>query len=199
MSAADMQAIVDSLANEQNQSRNRILQLVRQDTAILFSGAPRPLQPYQTVPDPLTTAGFRINSMRTPVSIEQARIEMFESQKREYEVEIEKKYSIPVACIVFVFVGVPLGIIARKGTFGISASVSLGFFLFYWACLLQGEQLANRGFIAPWFGMWVANIVIGVIGVYLTYRTARENLAFDWSVLTRFIPRRWRSQDEERL
>ncbi len=197
MSASDMQVIVDSLGNEQQRSRDRIFQLVRQDTTILFSGLPRPPQPYQTVPDPLTTAGFRINAMRTPVSIEQARIEMFEAQKREYEVEIEKKYAIPVACIVFVFVGAPLGIIARKGTFGVSASVSLGFFLFYWACLLQGEQLANRGFIAPWFGMWVANIVIGVIGVYLTYRIARENLAFNWSSLSRFVPHRWRRLVED--
>jgi len=197
MSAADMQAIVDSLSGEQQKSRTRILQLVRQDTAIIFSGSPRPHQPYQTTPDPLSTAGFRINAMRTPVSIEQARIEMFEAQKREYEVEIEKKYAIPVACIVFVFVGAPLGIIARKGTFGVSASVSLGFFLFYWGCLLQGEQLANRGFIAPWFGMWVANIVLGIIGVYLTYRIAKENLVFDWSVLRKFIPRRWRTQVEE--
>jgi lipopolysaccharide export system permease protein len=135
--------------------------------------------------------------MRTTVSIEQARMEMFEAQKREYEVEIYKKYAIPVACIVFVFVGAPLGIIARRGSFGVSASVSLGFFLFYWACLLQGEQLANRGFLSPWFGMWVANIVIGIIGIYLTYRIARENLVFDWTLLTRLIPTRWRPRMQE--
>ncbi len=199
MSADDMRAIVDSLSREQELSRTKMLDLLRQDTAALFSGLKSPLQPYQTTSDPTTTAGFRINSMRTPVTIEQARIEMFDAQKREYEVEIYKKYAIPVACIVFVFVGAPLGIIARKGTFGVSASVSLGFFLFYWACLLQGEQLANRGFIAPWFGMWVANIVIGAIGAYLTYRIARENLVFDWTLLTRFIPRRWRKQLEEQL
>ncbi|HEY6952617.1 MAG TPA: LptF/LptG family permease, partial [Bacteroidota bacterium] len=142
---------------------------------------------------------YRVNSAKANASIEEARIEMFDGQKREYLVEIYKKYSIPVACIVFVFVGAPLGIIARKGTFGVSASVSLGFFLFYWACLLQGEQLANRGFIAPWFGMWVANIVIGIIGGYLTYRIARENLAFDWTLLTRFVPKRWRRQFEEQV
>lgn len=199
MSAADMRAVVDSLNAEQQKCRNQIARLIAQDTNSIFSGSKQPPQPYQTTPDPLTTAGFRVNTLRTAISIEQARIEMFESQKREYEVEIYKKYAIPVACIVFVFVGAPLGIIARRGTFGVSASVSLGFFLFYWACLLQGEQLANRGFIAPWFGMWIANIVIGIMGLYLTYRVAQENLVFDWTVLTRFIPKRWRRQIEERL
>lgn len=197
MSADDMRAVVDSLGREQAKARQHVVQAVREDLSTIFSGVRRPHQPYQTTTNPITTAGFRLSSLRTTVSIEQARSQMFEAQKREYEVEIYKKYAIPVACIVFVFVGAPLGIIARKGTFGVSASVSLGFFLFYWACLLQGEQLANRGYISPWFGMWVANIVIGVIGLYLTYRIARENLVFDWSLLTRIIPRRWRKQFEE--
>ncbi len=47
--------------------------------------------------------------------------------------------------------------------------------------------------------MWVAHIVIGAIGAYLTYRIARENLTFDWTLLTRFVPRRWRKQLEEQL
>jgi lipopolysaccharide export system permease protein len=197
MSAADMRAVVDSLSKEQSKSEARIAQVLQQDIGTIFSNAKRPAQPYQTTTDPITTAGFRLSSMRTTVTIEQARMEMFETQKREYEVEIYKKYSIPVACIVFVFVGAPLGIIARKGSFGVSASVSLGFFLFYWACLLQGEQLANRGFLAPWFGMWVANIVIGIVGLYLTYRIARENLVFDWTLLTRFVPKRLRTWMQE--
>jgi lipopolysaccharide export system permease protein len=197
MSAADMRDVVDSLSREQSKSKARIAQVIQQDISTIFSNAKRPPQPYQTTTDPITTAGFRLSSMRTTVTIEQARMEMFETQKREYEVEIYKKYSIPVACIVFVFVGAPLGIIARKGSFGVSASVSLGFFLFYWACLLQGEQLANRGFLAPWFGMWVANIVIGIVGLYLTYRIARENLVFDWTLLTRFVPKRLRTWTQD--
>ena len=199
MSAADMRAAVDSLGKERTNSQTRIVQLIQLDVNTIFSPVKRPPQPYQTTLDPITTAGFRLSSMRTTISIEQARTEMFETQEREYEVEIHKKYAIPVACIVFVFVGAPLGIIARRGTFGVSASVSLGFFLFYWACLLQGEQLANRGFLTPWFGMWIANIVIGIIGLYLTYRIARENLVFDWTLLTRFLPKRWRNRTQEEL
>ena len=194
LSSADMQAIVDSLNADRERSRQRIQQVIRRETSNIFSVDRKPIAPYQTTSDSLTTAGFRINELRSTVTIEQARIQMFEAQTREYEVEIHKKYAIPVACIVFVFVGAPLGIIARRGTFGVSASVSLGFFLFYWACLLQGEQLANRGFLSPWFGMWIANIVIGAIGVYLTYRIARENLVFDWRALNRFVPKRWRKE-----
>ncbi len=192
MSSDEMRAIVDSLSNEGQNARTRITAAIQQDIDALFSSVKRPQQPYQTMSDPTITAGFRLSSLRNTITIEQARVAYFEAQEREYEVEIYKKYSIPVACIVFVFVGAPLGIIARRGTFGVSASVSIGFFVFYWGCLIQGEQLANRGFISPWFGMWVANIVIGIIGMYLTYRIAKENLVFDWNFFTRFVPQRWR-------
>jgi lipopolysaccharide export system permease protein len=122
-------------------------------------------------------------------------INIYERAVRSYLVEIHKKFSIPFACIVFVFIGAPLGIMSRRGTFGMGASLSLGFFVFYWACLKGGENLADRGFFDPWVGMWIANIILGIIGIYLTVRTARENPAIDWSYLARFIPKSWRSDN----
>jgi len=120
-------------------------------------------------------------------------ISVCKREAREYLVEIHKKFAIPFACIVFVFVGAPLGIMSRRGTFGVGASLSLGFFFFYWACLKGGENLADRGFFDPWIGMWIANIVLGIVGLYLTFRTARENLIINWSGLSRFVPKSWRS------
>lgn len=86
-----------------------------------------------------------------------------------YRVEIYKKYSIPFACIVFVLVGAPLGIRVRKGGFGVASGISLGFFLLYWTSLIGGEKLADREFISPLVGMWSANIVLGLIGIYLVF------------------------------
>jgi lipopolysaccharide export system permease protein len=125
-------------------------------------------------------------------------IDVYERSLRSYSVEIHKKFSIPVACIIFIFIGAPLGIMSRRGTFGLSASLSLGFFVFYWACLKGGENLADRGYFDPWVGMWIANIILGIIGLYLTVRTARENPTIDWSFLVRFIPKSWRSESRPR-
>lgn len=87
----------------------------------------------------------------------------------EFKVEIHKKYSIPIACVVFVLVGAPLGIMARRG--GLTAGVlSAGFFVFYYLCLIGGEQLADRMIITPWIAMWTPNIVLGGLGFYLTAR-----------------------------
>jgi lipopolysaccharide export system permease protein len=130
-----------------------------------------------------------IQSVRTDLFM----INDYEREARKYLVEIHKKFSIPFACIVFVFIGAPLGIMARRGTFGVGASLSIGFFLLYWMCLIDGEKLSDRLIIQPWLAMWIANIILGILGAYLTFRTARENLVIDWSSFLRFIPKRWRS------
>jgi lipopolysaccharide export system permease protein len=89
-----------------------------------------------------------------------------------YMVEIHKKYSIPFACIVFVLIGAPLGIITRRGGFGVAAGMSLGFFLLYWAFLIGGEKLADREMLSPFLSMWSANFILGLAGVYLTFKNS---------------------------
>jgi len=89
-------------------------------------------------------------------------------------VEIYKKYSIPFACIVFIFVGVPLGVKARHGGVAIGTGLSMFFFLLYWCFLIGGEQLADRRIIPPWLAMWSANIVVGFMGIWMTVRMIHE-------------------------
>ena len=89
-------------------------------------------------------------------------------------VEIHKKLSIPVACIVFVMVGAPLGIRVRRGGAATGAALSIGFFLVYWIFLISGEKLADRAVIAPWVAMWSPNIVIGLIGIALVWSLSRR-------------------------
>jgi lipopolysaccharide export system permease protein len=135
---------------------------------------------------------IRTRNLTANVSTSLFRIDAVERQIDQYWVEIHKKYSIPTACIVFVLVGIPLGVMARRGGFGIAATLSLGFFVLYWACLIGGEKLADRAILSPFWGMWIANIVIGAFGCYLTYRVGREALIIDWSVFQRLLPRKWR-------
>lgn len=93
-------------------------------------------------------------------------------QINSYDVEIFKKYSIPFACFVFILVGAPLGFRVKKGGFGIAAGLSLLFFLLYWISLIGGEKLADRGIVTPFVGMWIANILIGIFGIYLMFRSS---------------------------
>jgi len=104
--------------------------------------------------------------------------EQLEDQKKriaQYWVEIHKKFSIPLACIVFVLVGAPLGIMARRGGIGTGVVYSLLFYIIYWVGLIGGENLADRLIITPVVAMWTPNIIIGILGLIITWRMTRDN------------------------
>ncbi|MBS1536497.1 MAG: LptF/LptG family permease [Bacteroidetes bacterium] len=117
----------------------------------------------------------RISIYRATVESQSFQRGEYDSQVRKYSVEIDKKYSIPFACFVFVFIGCPLGVLSKRGNFGVSAAISLGFYVLYWACLIGGEKLADRAVISPALGMWLGNIILGGLGLILTYRMTNES------------------------
>ena len=124
-------------------------------------------------------------------------IETLHDQTNSYMVEIHKKYALPVACIVFILIGAPLGVMVRKGGFGIAASISLFFFVIYWAFLIAGEKFADRNIITPFWGMWSANILLFIVGLLLTTKTVQESVRIDLSFLKKIIPKQWRNFEEE--
>jgi len=110
-------------------------------------------------------------------------------------VEINKKFSIPAACIVFTLIGVPLGIMFRAGGLGVSGGVSVFFFLLYWICLIGGEDLADNGTIPPWLGMWSANIIISGLAVLFIIRNLKGYSMLDLANLKKILPKKWRGEN----
>ena len=94
------------------------------------------------------------------------------SKIARYLVEIHKKFSIPVACIIFVLLGAPIGMYTRRGNLGYAALIGTAFLTVYWISIIQGEKLADRLFISPATGMWTSNLILGVIGIYLVIRVS---------------------------
>ena len=81
-----------------------------------------------------------------------------------------KKFSLSLACFIFILVGAPLGVLARRGGFGVGAAMSLLFFVLYWMLMISGEKIAERGILDPFLSMWLANIVMASIGIALVVR-----------------------------
>jgi len=117
-----------------------------------------------------------------------------------YTVEIHKKFSIPVACFVFIILGAPLGILSHKGGMGVAGAISLIFFTFYWALLTNGEDLADRGIVSPALSMWIANIILAIAGLYFLWlarrRTTLPGMQFISNLLTRLFAPHKRMKDE---
>jgi lipopolysaccharide export system permease protein len=197
LSAKVMRRIVDSLRTVRDDVQREYAKAMETESERLLRG-----QAVKQQASPARSrsasgaAGQAIQHIKGTASGYDGRLEGLRRQTDQYLVEIHKKYSIPAACIVFVLVGAPLGVITRRGGFGIAASMSLGFFVLYWACLIGGEKLADRGIVSPFIGMWIANIIIGALGLYLTARVRKEYFLINWPALRRFLPRRWRTPQQ---
>ena len=194
LGAPAMVRITDSLAAVRANLEQQLAELMKEEMFRRLAGLPLVTAPSgrSVLGGPQSAVLGEARVVASQVSTALFRIESVQKQIDQYWVEIHKKYAIPVACVVFVLIGVPLGIMSRRGGFGTAAGLSLGFFILYWSCLIGGEKLADRDFLTPWIGMWAANIILGFGGIYLTYRSARETLHIDWTRILRFLPGRLR-------
>lgn len=138
----------------------------------------------------------RVKTAKNIILSTYKRIEWTDREIEKYEVEIHKKYAIPAACIFFILIGAPLGVMVRKGGFGVAASISLLFFLVYWAFLIGGEKLSERGFFSPFIGMWAANILLGISGILLTIKTNREVKTITFNFLKKLVPKSFLQRDQ---
>lgn len=137
----------------------------------------------------------RIRNIKSTIVSNNSRTEWAQREVEKYEVEIYKKYALPGACIIFMLIGAPLGIMVRKGGFGVAAGISLFFFLVYWAFLIGGEKLSERGFFSPFIGMWAANFVLGFVGIMLTIKTNKEAKTISFNLFKKLIPKKFRQKD----
>ena len=112
----------------------------------------------------------------------------YNKSSNKYNVELHKKFSLPVASILFIMTGASLGVLFRKGGFTIATGLSFGFFLIYYILMIGGEDLADRGILTPMVGVWSPNAILLVIATYLMLHTVREQppLRFDFNFLKRF-------------
>lgn len=112
-------------------------------------------------------------SMTTRTNV--SRVEVLEQQIDRLRVEIHKKYTLAVACIVFVLLGAPLAVRFPRGGLGLVIAASSGIFAVYWAGLIGGENLADRGIADPALVMWVPNAIFTLLGLWLLARMGHES------------------------
>lgn len=129
------------------------------------------------------------------------RIEDSERTMDTYDVEIQKKFSLAVACIVFVLLGAPIALRFPRGGVGLTIGVSLGVFALYYVGLIAGESLANRGYLSPFWAMWGANVLFTIVGLGLLARMGKEGSTARGGDLSEFTDslRSWFGKQARRL
>lgn len=126
-----------------------------------------------------TNAATAINNQIS--SLEFFERELFQSAYplRRAIIESYRKFTLSFACLIFFFIGAPLGAIIRKGGLGTPMIVSVMFFVVYWVFDISGKKLANDGAISPFFGTFISSFVLVPMGVFLTIKSTRDSSLFN--------------------
>jgi lipopolysaccharide export system permease protein len=122
-------------------------------------------------------------------AVDAARSRMLENRDtmNGFDVEIQKKFALSAACIVFVLIGAPIALRFPRGGVGLVIGVSLIVFAIYYVGLIAGESLANKDIIPPFWAMWAANIIMTIIGVVMMIRMGREGATARGGDLSEFL------------
>ena len=116
-------------------------------------------------------------------------IEQNEGLVRRHWLEWHKKMALALSCLLFFFIGAPLGAIIGKGGLGMPAIVSVLIFIAYFIVDTATFKMARDGSIAIWLGTWVSPIVLLPCGAYLTIMANRDSVVFNKDAYVLFFRR----------
>jgi lipopolysaccharide export system permease protein len=97
---------------------------------------------------------------------------------RRHQMEWHHRFTLAFACLIFFFIGAPLGAIIRKGGLGMPVVVSVVMFVVYYIIDTFGGKMAREGLWEVWQGIWLSSAVLLPIGIFLTYKAAKDSELF---------------------
>ncbi len=130
------------------------------------------------------------NTSRNIKNILMSKKEVYKSRikdENKYWIEIHRKFTFSIACIVLFFIGAPLGAIVKKGGLGWPMVMAVLFFVLYHLFTIVGEKTAVSGTIKVWQGMWLSTMVLLPIGIFLTVKAKNDSQLFNKEAISLFF------------
>lgn len=108
---------------------------------------------------------------------------------RRHDIEMQKKFTLSIACIIFFFIGAPLGSIIKKGGIGTPLVISVLLFIVYFIFDNMGYKMARDGKVPVWEGIWLSTAVLLPLGVFFTYKAVGDSQVFNVDAYVNFFRR----------
>ena len=102
-----------------------------------------------------------------------------ETNIRKHQQVMHEKFSLSIACLLFFFIGAPLGAIIRKGGLGLPIVISVVFFVIYYIITITSQRIAVAGDMPIFLGVWLSSIIILPIGIFLTIKATTDSALLD--------------------
>lgn len=202
---AQIEHSVDSMNHELDSLGRTFYKTLRQNTFRTLGvnraakTAPKDTITFDKILESVSPDQRRILSQQALFSVQQGKSELefrrdmaedTEGLVRRHWIEWHQKFTLALACLVFFFVGAPLGAIIRKGGLGMPTVVSVGIFIIYYIINTSSMKLARDGTINIPFGIWLSTAILTPLGVWLTYKSNRDSAAFNvdaWTSAFRYV------------
>jgi lipopolysaccharide export system permease protein len=144
------------------------------DVDTLFAGAT-----YRQAKNIMNNAVSRINTVSNDIQYSKTVISDSDWYFTKHSLEWHRKFTLSFACLIFFFIGAPLGAIIRKGGLGMPAVVAVLMFIVYYIIDTMGVKMAREAVWEVWQGMWLSSGVLLPIGIFLTYKAATDSTLFN--------------------
>ena len=129
--------------------------------------------------DAYRAAVTELDQQRSNIKYYPQDLEQVANPLRKTIQESFRKFTLSIACIIFFFIGAPLGAIIRKGGLGTPVIVSMLFFVIYWVVDISGKKLGNDGAVSPFLGAFISTFVLFPMGVFLTWKSTKDSALFN--------------------
>lgn len=128
-----------------------------------------------------------LENLRTSIKKEKGDMGYYILNRINAKIVWHDKLALAFACIIFFFIGAPLGAIIKRGGLGLPVLTSIILFLVFHITSISGRKMAKSGVLEPWQGIWLAAMVLLPIGVFLTYKAATDSVIFDREAYVKFF------------
>lgn len=123
----------------------------------------------------VTKATQHSRAVKNYSTIIQERLDRESLKLRKFQMEVHNRFMLPFSCIVFLFLGAPLGAIIRKGGVGLPVIFSILFFIIFYIMMIQGRKFARDEIMAIWSGIWLPVLVLSPLALLFTYSSATDS------------------------
>lgn len=127
----------------------------------------------------VSSAASRAENMASDLTFKSYTMETNDYSIRKHKTEWHKKITISLSCLLFFFIGAPLGGIIRKGGLGMPVIVSVLVFIIYYIIDNTGYKMARDGKWIVWMGMWTSSAVLAPLGIFLTYKSNKDSVVLN--------------------
>ena len=129
----------------------------------------------------------KIKQLNVDYDIKRSVMRSLDKDLNKHKITWWEKFTLSLGCLVFFFIGAPLGAIVRKGGLGYPVLISVATFILYYIFNTSGSKMAREGEWQIWYGAWLSTMILAPLGVFFTYQSNKDSGIFNSDSIKAFF------------